>query len=530
MALCHLDAGAFGAEVWFCAIPPVLYSRMHHGAQSDFQSLFEQNAPWAHAAAGVQVFKIFPQYAQTATDDQLRQLIADLQRRHIALAMAAGIVASSGPCGRNVEGYGGQQIVNLAGRIRRLGGDIRYLAMDEPLWFGHQYAGRDACHTTIPELARNVAINVAAFKRLFPSAEVGDSEPFGSPVPAGWVDQIIQWAQAYQAATGTPLAFLDLDMNWRGPWRQQLEQLVPWLRTTHIKYGMIYNGEPDDLTDVEWTRHAEEHFSEVESDPQLVPDQAIVETWMAHPTRVLPETQPGTMTWLANRYLAKLTRLTLRRADSRLDGELTDSGGRPVAGAKIDLSAEVSAGPSFLALHQRSGQVPTTAATALFALRINTECSCSGTADVQIQSVAYRDNKTGQAVGQTFRQPSASGVDMPMSAHFAARPNQKVATNTSNFPVSAGDPFTAQVAMAADSASSDSGYVALIFVDAEGKGIERVRLPFRPIKQIVRTVTTDAQGRFSLALDATTLRRSVAFQAEYSGDTGHRLAIAITAR
>ena len=60
---------------------------------------------------------------------------------------------------------------------------------------------------------------------------------------------------------------------------------------------------------------------------------------MSYPDDMLPETQPGTMTWLINRYQAGETRLVLHRSDDRLQGELADTTGQPLGGRSITVSA-----------------------------------------------------------------------------------------------------------------------------------------------------------------------------------------------
>jgi hypothetical protein len=80
--------------------------------------------------------------------------------------------------------------------------------------------------------------------------------------------------------------------------------------------------------------------------------------------------------------------------------------------------------------------------------------------------------------------------------------------------------------MSTNLASAGSGYVALVFVDAQGKEIERLRLPFEPAERSIGTVTTDVQGRFTLSPDAATLRASISFRAEFAGDARHRVASA----
>jgi hypothetical protein len=129
----------------------------------------------------------------------------------------------------------------------------------------------------------------------------------------------MHWADAYRGAAGVPLAFLQADVQWDGPWRDQLTDLRARLLKQSIKFGIIYNGDVDDQTGLAWTRHTEQRFAEIEAAPALIPDQAVLQTWMAHPTHMLPETQPGTMTWLVNRYVAAETHLAVHRVGERLE-------------------------------------------------------------------------------------------------------------------------------------------------------------------------------------------------------------------
>src|SRR6185437_11906692 len=156
-------------------------------------------------------------------------------------------------------------------------------------------------------------------------------------------------------------------------------------------------------------------------------------------------------------------------------------------------------------------------------LRVNAECNCSGPADIAIGPMHYRDNHNGQAVQQAFR-PNSPSHDTAAAPRFQARPGQAISQNTQRFPVTADDPFTLQVPMRATLASAGSGYVALIFLDAQNKEIERLRIPFTPVQHPIGTVTTDAQGRFSLLPDPDTLRASVGFDATFQGDPQHRMA------
>ena len=455
-------ATARATELWLTGLAPARLEVMHPGMRSDYMDLFRADFPWPRTASRVQVIKITSGFADQTSEADLQVMFADLRRRHIALALEAGLMTERQDCSQHVEGYNRPgPSSRIAERIRQAGGDLQYLAMDEPLWFGHQVRGANACHASIDDVARDVAFNIAAYRRVFPSVQVGDIEPAGMSAPAEWVDEIMQWALAYRQATGGSLAFFDADVTWDGPWRRQLPVLASRLHAAGIKFGIIYDGGPGDQTGLAWTLHAEELFAEVEFGLRLTPDQAILQTWMPQPDHMLPETEPGTMTWLVNRYAAAPARLDLRRVNTRLEGELTGLAGRPIGGAPITLAAESFGDWTAPAVHTLSGRVPSNAPTAIFALRINAECHCSGPADIGVGPMLYRDDRTGATVRQAFQGPEGTAAAL---VHFQARPGQAITQNVQRFPVMPGDPFTIQVPMRTDPASEDSGYVALIFL------------------------------------------------------------------
>ena len=226
------------------------------------------------------------------------------------------------------------------------------------------------------------------------------------------------------------------------------------------------------------------------------------------------------MTWLVNRYFATETRLAAHYAGSRVEGQLSDLTGRPLAGKRITIAAQQAGEPEAPALHMRSGHVPENAVKALFALRVNTECGCAGQANIAIGPMLYREDRTGRIVQLTIRPAPASGDAGIFQFH--ARPDQSILLNTPTFPVTAGAPFTVRVPMITDLGSADSGYVSLNFQDARGKGIERQSLPFEPAERSIGAVTTDTGGRFSLAPSSDVLRSSVGFRAAFAGDSQYR--------
>jgi len=521
------SAMAAPAEVWLTGIYRPFEENGPPGKMVDFLDLFRPDAPWPTAAKHVKVFSTSTDVLIGAPEEQLRAMFMGLRQRGIAFAAEVAILPDTRGCGwgvKGAEGYSKPGVMKaMAERIKRLGGTLDAIAMDEPLWFGHHDSRPGMCQTPIEEMARDVAAQVAAMRQVFPAMRVGDIEPVGNPEPKDWLAQIAQWSEAYRRAAGEKLAFIRADVNWSGPWQPALSGFVRQLRAAGIGYGIIYNGGSGSRGAVEWARQAEEEFAGLEADPAMIPDHAMIQSWTPWPKRNLPETESGTLTNLVIRYIAAESRLTVAREGDAIAGRLTDAAGHPIAGARIAVQA-VGNGRARLGVTETvTGQVPAAAASGLFALRINTECRCDGPADVALGRLTYAE--PGRApVALPIASPkaqSAGGLD-----RYVATPGQQVMVNTSPFPVTPGATFTLTVPMQASAASHDSGVVGVVFLDKAGNGIQRQVVPFSAGHADAGSAVTGADGRFAVRPPPDLLRESPGWQAEFAGNPAFRLAIA----
>jgi hypothetical protein len=305
-------AGA-ASEIWLSGVSPGVRQKMFQESNSDYFELFKPDAAWSKTAQHVKVFMINGGLLLRQTDDEVKAVFADLKRRHIALAIEMGLLSgkdSSGQqaCGVGVEGFAAPDNAKvIAERIKRNGGELRYVAMDEPLWFGHHFSGKNGCKWSMSDVARDIAPRAAMLREVFPSVEIGDVEPVGAAqnVPPDWVDQIAQWMQVYQQVVGEKLSFFHADVVWTSPWQQQLGAIKRVAHERGLNFGVIYDGggtgkqETDEL----WTQEAIQRFHAVESNRAAIPDHAVFQTWARWPHDMLPEDQPGTMTWLVSQYV-----------------------------------------------------------------------------------------------------------------------------------------------------------------------------------------------------------------------------------
>lgn len=291
-------------------------------ATADFMDMFTPNAPWRAAASHVQVFELYPGFVQRASDDQVAAAISDLNRRGIAIGLEVGVINVPGNpapvCGGmgRVEGYGTVNEARLISeKIKRAGGQLRYIAMDEPFYFGHYYTfnprllnGGHGCHSPVSDVAALVAPVVNTYLSEFPNVNIGDIEPTGyierNP---NWQNELNDWVHDYRAAIGRPLSFMQLDISWNSIQDGQAfyaytQELVR--RGLVGRIGVIYNGMAADASDEAWVRDARNHILAIEKDHGLHPDDVIFQSWNSNPTHAMPDSGASSLTSLVTFYFS----------------------------------------------------------------------------------------------------------------------------------------------------------------------------------------------------------------------------------
>jgi len=84
-------------------------------------------------------------------------------------------------------------------RVRRTGGDLKYLTMDEPFYYGHKDSSPTACHESVQAVAKAVAERVRVIRGYFPNVRIGDDEVVNSS--RAWIDELAGFVDAYRGVT-----------------------------------------------------------------------------------------------------------------------------------------------------------------------------------------------------------------------------------------------------------------------------------------------------------------------------------------
>jgi hypothetical protein len=289
-----------------------------HSTVPDYMGLFKPDAPWQNAASHVSVIGIPDEFLTKAPDSDLQQIFVGLKRRNIKLMVQmfplAGRPTPEAPeCGVAVEGYGapGGSLL-IARKVKRLGGEIDYFGMDEPLYYGRDFDRYDdqnrnpqrrGCHLTISEVAGDAAARLKQVRSVFPNVKVGDVEPFMAFPDSQWETELSNWFDAFHSATGEPLAFFRLDLIWIKPWQSRMPKLAALLRSKGIPLQVIYDGSSNAGSDAAWVSQAKQRFQQFEGTLGFKPDGAVLQSWAAWPSHALPDSDPNTMTGLVLQYV-----------------------------------------------------------------------------------------------------------------------------------------------------------------------------------------------------------------------------------
>jgi len=519
--------------VWFAPLPPRM-THMGYDGSNDYFDLFAADAEWPTAARRVQVFKIYGSWvANYATDDELRSVVHGSADRGIALALEIGAFLASPECGSGIEGFDGT--LDTIQRIQRAGGTVAFVAFDEPFAFGHVARGPNTCQWSLEEAAQRAASFTLSLRALDLGVVVGDIEPLWAEISA---DDMAAWLEAYAEAAGEPFGFLHLDIDWgRADWPDVLLATEQAARAQGVPVGVIYNGGDVD-SDERWNEFAVARMYTYEERTGGRPDQVVFQSWMDHPDHVLPEDDPTSFTGLIDRYFVPRTRLQLGEPNVvgagryEVSGTLETTERAPVPDAFVEVGAVPLDGP--LQELRLEGSVPPGATSALAGIRVNQEEAGPGEADLTIYQVSYTEGAdTADRVPNGRFAAGLDGWDVAGDGTVSTPPsdegngrmlrpvapaNRTLNINSGQFAVSPGDTYRLSVAARIPERSSQSAYLAVIFL--KGTEIARHRLALAPGQIALGEIHTDEAGRMIVTVGDLEPGR-YRFRLTYRGDPSH---------
>ncbi|MGA7280353.1 MAG: hypothetical protein WBZ40_01090 [Acidimicrobiia bacterium] len=480
---------------------------------ADYFDLFSPGADWVDAAAHVDVFKLHAwEVRHFLSDDQLRQIFAWLADNDIPLMFETEPLQPPDPdvC-NHTESFEGPYDLEMARRVEELGGTIAVVAIEEPYAFAHKLQGPGSCQYSVERIVDEVIDYIDEMRRIFPDVPVGSIEPVWQSPPTTADDMEI-WLDTFAERAGEPFAFLHIDPDWNRPdWTDVALEIEAVADARGIPFGVLYNGglETDGRS---WLQSTMDHIAEFETLAGGTPQHIAFQSWVDQPDRLLPDDDLGAFTSIINRYFGTRTRLS---AGLETDGEsseivvsLVGDDGGELGGRPITIGLRpLSGAPQ---LHTVSGLVPTSATTAVIAIRVNAEDAVPGDANVTLSQVSYEEDADGVnrvqnpafdlglegwgMYGDTLgdaaiRQDSSGGSQLELVADSS----QELFIDSDPFPVQAGASYELRAVIGVPEQSIDTATVAVVFLaDTE---VARQTIRFQPVldtRPPIATGTDDA--------------------------------------
>ncbi len=306
------NAGQKTPNYWMSGEDPVTVKDKKRDGPADYLDLFHPDAPWASSAAKLKGLKISTQMAFRGTDEQLKTVIQGLKARHIGMSIELGLLTySDAPpsCGKGSEGIGREaapgrpsSAERVAKRLVALGGKLDYIELDEPVTWGYSRVGKTRagypyCHKSIDALVNDMAPQIGTLRQYFPDIQFGLVDSINSrwpDLPRG----ILSLIDTMDRELHVKIGFVHTDVAWDSDWRPGLQVLAQGLRARGVRFGIICDAALKSPTDEAWTDLALKQCRDVNDDPKTRLDDFMVQSWVPQPTHYLPETRPGTTTWL----------------------------------------------------------------------------------------------------------------------------------------------------------------------------------------------------------------------------------------
>ena len=306
-AFCGLGAApARAVDYWLGGVDPVVQQLAHKPGMQDYMGLVNDPAAWRASAAKVSVFKVSAQFILVGSPDMIRRVFNGMHARHIRMAVEMGSVVRLDPCGGG-EGYAPQDMADKMGKkLRALGVTLDDMSLDEPVWYAHEIKSgmtplhQPFCAYPLKVVAQRSAMSVKAMRKYFPHVQVGIIDVVSTSLvpPAQLAHDEGEYARLLQDEIGAPLAYFHADIAWRTNWQAALPLMRREMRALHIPFGIVIGGSPNQRTSEAWVDVALQRLKAIEADPATRPDQIVAQSWQNLPTHMLPETQPGTETYL----------------------------------------------------------------------------------------------------------------------------------------------------------------------------------------------------------------------------------------
>jgi len=316
-------------EVWMCHREPTV--------------LAEHPEQWAFVREHLDGIKLYIGTLRKAPADKLRKLAALLKQNNIKVAVECGGTLGYAPLD-DTNGEASAKIeLKAFRRFVQCGGTIDYLDMDGPVRRllyppkGRKGTKKRKGFTSIDRCADELLDYMRAVRKVYPRIQFfvltnfpnwgykgGVSYHARGPKRNDWGDYfdvlqtILRKTQAgkisllgvtvdnpYDYATGQRVSVKIPDPS-KINWIARIRDLEEYVEGRGLQFNLIFNSERGGKESAERFYEETLKFIEVYQAAGGSPKRYIIQSWYPHPKKVLPETEPYTMTALVKEVIKRI--------------------------------------------------------------------------------------------------------------------------------------------------------------------------------------------------------------------------------
>ncbi|MBG0751206.1 MULTISPECIES: hypothetical protein [Pectobacterium] len=254
---------------------------------SSFLDTRAEDKRWENARKRISVYKFYYQQIVQENPDKLCRKLSFLKNNNIQLAVEwPAMTWIEHGVGYNVEGFSPKGFSKkISEKVHKCNTKIDYVAMDEPLFFGHVSNKGNVPKYSVSKVASEVAINLKEVWEIFPEAKVGDIEPIDQ-LGENYASLLKEWIVEFKKETGHDLNFIHNDVIWADNWQQSTSDLIEIGSLMNVRIGVIFNAENGQGPDSVWMTSSRKNIDRYFDSKISLPDDIIFQSWNRYPNNI----------------------------------------------------------------------------------------------------------------------------------------------------------------------------------------------------------------------------------------------------
>lgn len=261
----------------------------------DYGRLFAPGSPWQTGYGRVDVFQVRPPWVLRTSKEEVTQAFTFFSQHKIKVAAVIGSVLTD-DCGLGIEGFATpRQTEAYARAMKMMDLPLDYILVDEPVTWGHEYSGKNACQFSLEETAKRATQSVRLVQKYYPNAKLVLIE--APQALKGGPPELLEFLHDWKQELGDFPSVVRFDIQWRQNWQKDTPGFVTMLSAQHLPFGVIWDGSnPQAQNGQQWIESAKANQAAFRTLIKQNPSEDVIQTWSVQPERNLPESDPGSMT------------------------------------------------------------------------------------------------------------------------------------------------------------------------------------------------------------------------------------------